>query len=172
MEQDSSWTKTLKHLPIEEMSRMIDALPGIFVVLGVFGTFIGISMALPEIANIDFNDLDASAGTLMQFVLKTTYAMKTSIAGIFFSLILTVLNTLFPIKGVRYRIFKKVEAALQMLWFHIHQDQSDAATLKEALPKLIAVLERIEDTLDESKGKAEEYSNLLGEDTSDHKKAG
>ncbi|MDA8793982.1 hypothetical protein N9N67_12100 [Bacteriovoracaceae bacterium] len=174
MEQDGQWTKMLKHLPIAEMSRMIDTLPQIFVVLGVFGTFIGIAMALPEIANIDFNDLDASAGTLMNFVLKTTFAMKTSIAGIFFSLILTVLNTLFPITGVRYRIFKKVEASLQMLWFHIHQDQSDAQILKDVMPKMLAVLERIEDKINSSdEEKADEYSKLLSEDTSDHnKKAG
>lgn len=174
MEQDSQWTKMLKHLPIAEMSRMIDTLPQIFVVLGVFGTFIGIAMALPEIANIDFNDLDASAGTLMNFVLKTTFAMKTSIAGIFFSLILTVLNTLFPITGVRYRIFKKVEASLQMLWFHIHQDQSEAQVLKDVMPKMLAVLERIEDKIKSSEEeKADEYSRLLGEDASDdHKKAG
>jgi hypothetical protein len=61
MSQDPDWTNIMKHFKIDGVTRMIDILPGLFIVFGVFGTFIGISMALPEIANIDFNDLDKSA---------------------------------------------------------------------------------------------------------------
>lgn len=144
MGQDKRWTKLFSYIPIEGVSRMIDILPGLFVVLGVFGTFIGISMALPEIARIDFNDLEASGVILNKFVLNTTYAMKTSIAGIFFSLVLTVLNTLFPIKDKRNWTFKKVESSLEMLWYHIHSDASVEKEMKHIFPKLVTVLERIE----------------------------
>jgi hypothetical protein len=144
MGQDKRWTKLWSYIPIEGVSRMIDILPGLFVVLGVFGTFIGISMALPEIAKIDFNDLEASGVILNKFVLNTTYAMKTSIAGIFFSLVLTVLNTLFPIKDKRNWTFKKFESSLEMLWYHIHNDATVEKEIKHVLPKLVTVLERIE----------------------------
>jgi len=147
LSQDPNWTKVMKHFSIDGVTRMIDILPGLFIVFGVFGTFIGISMALPEIANIDFNDLDKSADTLMRFVLNVTYAMKTSIAGIFFSLILTVLNTLFPIKETRYRVFKKVETSLQMLWYHIHTSNKDEKSQEILLAKVVDVLERIESRL-------------------------
>ena len=149
MSQDPDWTNIMKHFPIDGVTRMIDILPGLFIVFGVFGTFIGISMALPEIANIDFNDLDKSADTLMAFVLNVTYAMKTSIAGIFFSLILTVLNTMFPIKETRYRVFKKVETSLQMLWYHIAQDKQKDSTEKVMLEKLLSVLGKLEVKLSE-----------------------
>jgi hypothetical protein len=156
MSQDKHWTTLLNHLPIEGVSRMIDILPGLFVVLGVFGTFIGISMALPEIANIDFNNLETSGQTLTKFVINTTFAMKTSIAGIFFSLILTVLNTLFPIKEKRQWTFKKVESALEMLWYHINSDSSVEKDMKKVLPELLEVMKKIESHLsvsssDESK---------------------
>ena len=147
MAQDPHWTKTMKHFPIDGVSRMIDILPGLFIVFGVFGTFIGISMALPEIANIDFNDLEKSSDTLMAFVLNVTYAMKTSIAGIFFSLILTVLNTIFPIKDVRNRVFKKLETSLQMLWYHIQQEVQDEKEQTVVMHKMLEVLERISSTL-------------------------
>jgi hypothetical protein len=156
MGQDKRWTKLWSYIPIEGVSRMIDILPGLFVVLGVFGTFIGISMALPEIAKIDFNDLEASGVILNKFVLNTTYAMKTSIAGIFFSLVLTVLNTLFPIKDKRNWTFKKFESSLEMLWYHIHNDATVEKEIKHVLPKLVTVLERIEKHLvgdDEDKEK-------------------
>jgi hypothetical protein len=144
MTQDPNWTKVMKHFPIDGVSRMIDMLPGIFIVLGVFGTFIGISMALPEIAQIDFNDLEASSENLSNFVLSVTYAMKTSIAGIFFSLILTVLNTLSPIRQTRVRVFKKVETSLQMLWYHIQQDVHADKSNEVIFVKLLSVLEKMD----------------------------
>ncbi len=144
MSQDPDWTNVMKHFKIDSVTRMIDILPGLFIVFGVFGTFIGIAMALPEIANIDFNDLDKSAETLMTFVLHVTYAMKTSIAGIFFSLILTVLNTMYPIKETRYRVFKKVETSLQMLWYHIAQDKQEDKSEKVVFEKLLKVLEKLD----------------------------
>lgn len=144
MSQDPDWTNVMKHFKIDSVTRMIDILPGLFIVFGVFGTFIGIAMALPEIANIDFNDLDKSAETLMTFVLHVTYAMKTSIAGIFFSLILTVLNTMYPIKETRYRVFKKVETSLQMLWYHIAQDKQVDKEEKVVFEKLLKVLDKLD----------------------------
>lgn len=148
MSQDPHWMKVLKHFPIDGVSRMIDVLPGIFIVLGVFGTFIGISMALPEIANINFDDLKASEQTINNFVNNVTYSMTTSIAGIFLSLILTVLNTLSPIRQTRARVFKKVETALQMLWYHIQQDVHRDKTQEAVMEKLIAVLEKLDHKLD------------------------
>lgn len=153
LSQDPNWTKVLKHFSIDGVTRMIDILPGLFIVFGVFGTFIGISMALPEIANIDFNDLDKSADTLMRFVLNVTYAMKTSIAGIFFSLILTVLNTLFPIKETRHRVFKKVETSLQMLWYHIHSSNAKEMNQDQVFAKLLNVLDSLEKRLEHLEGK-------------------
>lgn len=125
LDQDKNWSRLLKIFPIEGVGRMIDILPSLFIVFGVLGTFMGISMALPEIANIDFNDLDASQETLTRFVLNVTFAMKTSIAGIVFSLILTFLNTMFPIKAVRNRIFRKVETCFQSMWYHMQNDDQN-----------------------------------------------
>ena len=159
LSQDPNWTKVLKHFSIDGVTRMIDILPGLFIVFGVFGTFIGISMALPEIANIDFNDLDKSADTLMKFVLNVTYAMKTSIAGIFFSLILTVLNTLFPIKETRYRVFKKVETSLQMLWYHIHSLNAKEMTQEQVFSKLLTVLDNLEKRLEHLEGKKDQAND-------------
>ncbi len=141
--QDEKWNKLIGPIPLEGVSRLIDILPGLFIVFGVFGTFVGISMALPEIANIDFNNLETSGSTLTKFVLNTTFAMKTSIAGIFFSVILTMLNTFSPIKDVRGRIFKQVETTMQALWYHIHQSQEKTSNVENNLERLVNVLEKM-----------------------------
>ena len=154
MGQDPHWTKVMKHFPIDGVMRMIDILPGLFIVLGVFGTFIGISMALPEIAAINFDDLQASEQTINNFVLNVTYAMKTSIAGIFFSLLLTVLNTIYPIKETRVRVFKKVETSLQMLWYHIQKDVHSEQDQQVVFQKLLSVLEKLDQKFDDEDKKA------------------
>ncbi len=152
--QDDKWNKLIGPIPLEGVARMIDILPGLFVVLGVFGTFVGISMALPVIAEIDFNNLETSGSTLTTFVLNTTFAMKTSIAGIFFSVILTMLNTFSPIKDVRGRIFKQVESTLHALWYHIQQSRAQATSTDVQLKRLVDVLEKMygqKSTSDEKK---------------------
>jgi hypothetical protein len=141
--QDEKWNKLVGPIPIEGVSRMIDILPGLFIVFGVFGTFVGISMALPEIANIDFNNLESSGSTLTKFVLNTTFAMKTSIAGIFFSVILTMLNTFSPIKDVRGRIFKQIETTMHALWYHVQQSRDSENKTESNLDRLVSVLEKM-----------------------------
>ena len=144
MNDDKNWTKLFGHIPIEGVSRMIDILPNLFIVFGVFGTFIGIAMALPEIANIDFNNLEGSSETLTRFVINVAFAMKTSIAGIAFSLILTFLNTFFPIQDMRERTFKKVETTMQILWYHI---QNDSGKDKVLFTQILSTLKEISDKL-------------------------
>jgi hypothetical protein len=141
--QDSNWTTILRKLPIDGISRVIDIMPGLFVVFGVFGTFVGISMALPEIANIDFNNIESSGETLSLFVTKTAYAMETSLAGIVFSVIMTLMNSLFPIKDIRQRIVKKVETSLQTLWYHVHFSSKNDNRLLQTLDALNETLKEM-----------------------------
>lgn len=155
LEEDKHWTKLFGKVPIDGISRLIDILPSLFIVFGVFGTFIGISMALPEIAKIDFNDLDGSSATLTNFVINVTFAMKTSIAGIFFSLVLTFLNTIYPIRAMRFRAFKKVETSFQMLWYHIHNESSKEKQDEVVFTKMLDVLNEMNDKL----GPEEKKSN-------------
>lgn len=128
MNNDENWSKIIGVIPIDGVTRMLDVLPTLFIILGVFGTFIGISMALPEIAKIDFANLEGSGKTLSLFVVNVTFAMKTSIAGIFFSIVLTLLNTFFPIEATREATFEKVETVLQNLWYHVQADSKRRKT--------------------------------------------
>lgn len=141
MNRDKNWSNLMGVIPIESVSRMIDILPGLFIVLGVFGTFIGVSMALPEIAKIDFQNIESSGVLLNSFVKNISFSMNTSIAGIFFSVVLTLLNTLYPIKGRRDAIMKQVETSLELLWYHIHNEISKEKGLNEILDRLTIAIE-------------------------------
>jgi hypothetical protein len=137
LEQDDNWNKLLYFFPIGPISRLIDILPGLFVVFGIFGTFIGISLALPQIAEMDFNNLEGSGAILTSFVLAVTYAMKTSIAGILFNVIMIVLNTAAPVTGLRKRTFKKINSCLENIWQTIHGEKSLEEEIHEVLPALL-----------------------------------
>ncbi len=137
MNQDKNWVNLLGVVPIDSVSRMIDILPGLFIVFGVFGTFIGIAQALPEIAKIDFNNLESSGVILSTFVKNVTFAMKTSIAGILFSLILTLLNTMFPISKLRQHTFKKMCYCFESIWMQIHGGSQTEKEMTLLLSKIL-----------------------------------
>jgi len=147
LERDSGWNKVLAIFPVGPISRLNDALPGLFVVFGIFGTFIGISMALPEIAKMDFNNLEGSGDILTTFVLSVTYAMKTSIAGILFSLTMTVLNTISPVSGLRQKTRKKMSTCFENIWVNLHGEESAEVTLSKNLPELLKEVQSIKEQI-------------------------
>lgn len=143
LEKDDNYNKLFGFLPIAPVSRLINVLPGLFVVFGIFGTFIGISMALPEIAKMDFNNLDSAGEILSSFVLSVTYAMKTSIAGILFSLIMTVLNTVAPIKALRDKTDKKFSNCLENIWMAIHEKGNEEEQTVQLLKQIHSQLDKM-----------------------------
>jgi len=155
MNEDENWSKLFNFVPVDGVVRVLDMLPTLFIILGVFGTFIGISMALPEIANINFDNLESSGDTLSEFVVNVTYAMRTSIAGIFFSIVLTLLNTLFPIEATREKTFQKVETVFESLWYHVQTDKNELDQKQElqAIRKVMESLLSVVEGLDNRKGK-------------------
>lgn len=144
LDKDDNWNRLLGIFPIAPISRLNDVLPGLFVVFGIFGTFIGIAMALPEIAKIDFNNLESSGGILTNFVLSVTFAMKTSIAGIMFSLIMTLLNTLAPVRAQRQRTFKKLANCFETMWISIHGKKGFEQNINNYLPKIFELMKKWE----------------------------
>lgn len=149
MGKDTHWVRLHNVFPIDSLIRLIDVLPGIFVVLGIFGTFVGINNALPRIAEIDFNNLSSSTGVLSLFVKDVAFSMQASIAGIGFSLLVSLLNTLFPISMVRDSIARRVEDCLEFLWYFVHGGKG-ANQQAEAFSQMIVLLENIDQKINES----------------------
>ncbi len=145
LNQDNSWRTILKFLPIDSLNRGLDILPNLFIVFGIFGTFIGITSALPLIATIDLNDLSAATPILNSFVAGVAYSMNTSIAGIVYSVIMTIITALFPLGVTRVEVIKNLERSLEVVWYRIHGDQlskGEEANLK-GLKQIANLLESI-----------------------------
>ncbi|GMR20595.1 MAG: hypothetical protein BMS9Abin36_1191 [Gammaproteobacteria bacterium] len=148
MGKDDHWVNLHGLFPIDSVIRMIDVLPGIFIVIGIFGTFVGITNALPQIAEIDFNNISNSSSVLSLFVKDVSFAMRTSIAGIVFSLIISLLNTLFPISTIRNSIARGLEDSLEYLWYFVHGGRGDNKQ-SEAFSQMVVLLENIDEKIDD-----------------------
>ena len=130
LNSDRKWHSLLGLIPVNTVSSMLSILPGLFIVGGIFGTFIGITAALPKVAAIDLSNLDAAAPILSAFVSDVAYSMNTSIAGIICSVIMTVLNTLFPFNQARNEVRRNLERCFQLIWTRIHGTEMSPAEQK------------------------------------------
>lgn len=148
LSKDTHWVKLYNIFQIEGITRMIDVLPGIFIVVGIFGTFVGITNALPRIAEIDFNNISNSSSVLSIFVKDVSFAMKTSIAGIAFSLIISLLNTLYPLANIRNIIAREVEDCLEYLWYFVHGGRGENQQA-EAFAEMVVLLENIDEKIED-----------------------
>lgn len=140
LNEDKKWRTVLRVLPVDTLSSMLAILPGLFIVGGIFGTFIGITAALPKVAAIDLNNLDAASPVLSAFVSDVAYSMNTSIAGIICSVVMTVLNTLFPFHSVRVEVQRNLERCFEQVWYRIHGSETSVAE-----KEMIELLQEIRD---------------------------
>jgi len=144
--QDRKWNTLMGIIPMRTLSRMLDVLPGLFVIGGIFGTFIGITSALPMIAQIDMSDMAAATAKLADFVDNVSYSMQTSIAGIVCSVVMMVLNAIFPLNTSRSAVRKNLERSFEFIWYRIHGDQLTTGELK-----IVKSLDRINSSLSRKK---------------------
>lgn len=110
------FNKVFGVLPASTLNDVVNILPGIFVVLGVFGTFLGIMQALPELGNIDVTDPEASKLVMDQFLIHIAFSMNTSLVGIAISVVGSIFNTSMSPEKLFVSAVERMETALDTLW--------------------------------------------------------
>lgn len=121
--RNPSFAKVLGLFPVSTMNDLINILPGIFIVLGVFGTFLGIMKALPALGTMDLNDIEGAKALMDQFILKIAFSMNTSLVGIVFSVSMSFMNAVMAPEKVFVTAVDRMEAALDALW-HLCTDNN------------------------------------------------
>lgn len=110
-------------IPIGGLNDVISILPGLFVVAGILGTFIGIAGGLQELGGMNLQDLDNTKNIMDRFLQEIAFAMKTSITGIVFSLAAHVINTVFSPDRVFVEMIDRFESALDLLWYRSENNE-------------------------------------------------
>lgn len=104
-------------IPMVGLNDLISILPGIFVVAGVLGTFVGIAGGLQELGTMNLADMEGTKNTMDRFLHEISYAMKTSIAGILFSILGHISNVLFSPERSYVSMVDRFESSLDLLWY-------------------------------------------------------
>ncbi len=110
------YNRVLGAIPMGPTDDFLSILPGLFMIGGLFGTFLGIMAGLPELTKMDVTNMEAAKMTLDHFMGKMAFSMNTSIFGIICSVAMTVLNTLFSPAGVYVELVEKYKLSLEFLW--------------------------------------------------------
>lgn len=111
-----SFSKVLGIFPASPLTDMLNMLPGIFIVMGVFGTFLGIMSALPSLSGMDLNDVEGTKNIIDSFLVSIAFSMNTSLVGIVFSVTISVLNSFLNPNGVFVNAVDRLESALDAIW--------------------------------------------------------
>lgn len=107
------------------LNDLIGILPSLFIIGGIFGTFLGISKSLPDLGNMDLSNMEETKRIMDMFLVKISTSMIKSIIGIAFSVFMSIVNTIFSIEGTHYEIVNKFSDALAALWHETQTNELD-----------------------------------------------
>jgi len=102
--------------PAAPLNDALNVLPSIFIIGGIFGTFMGIMKALPELGGMDLANAEATKLTMGAFLTRLSFSMATSIVGIFLSVVMTMINTFLNPERIFIEVVNRYEYALEFLW--------------------------------------------------------
>jgi hypothetical protein len=103
-------------IPISTFNDFLNTVPGLFIVGGIFGTFLGIMKALPELGGMNLSDVEGSKLIMDNFLLKISFSMSTSIIGIILSVAMSLANTFFSCEKAYMETVERIESELDTLW--------------------------------------------------------
>ncbi len=115
-EKNPQFNKALGIFPIGTWNDILNTVPGLFIVGGIFGTFLGIMTALPELGAMDLADIEKTKATMDHFLVKMSYSMITSILGILLNVSLTFINAIFNPSKIFTATVERYDNALDTLW--------------------------------------------------------
>jgi len=116
----------LGFIPTEKTNEILNILPGLFVIGGIFGTFLGVMKGIPELSGMDLNDPEKTKIIMDRFLVEVAMSMGSSLMGIFFSVCTTLLNTWCSPDRTFAETTERFEASLDLLWNYAHSNEVPA----------------------------------------------
>jgi hypothetical protein len=113
---NAPWNKVFGYIPAGPLNDMLNILPGLFIIGGIFGTFLGIMEALPSLGGMDLNDVEGSKRVMDAFLGNISFSMAASTMGMMYSVSFTLINALCNPSKVFFNTVNQAEATLNFLW--------------------------------------------------------
>lgn len=137
--QNPYFNRVIGLFPVSGTNDLVSILPGMFVVGGILGTFIGISKGLPELAGMDIQNVENSKLIMDRFLHEVAFAMHSSILGITGSILMNLVNTSFSPERLYVSMNDRFENTLEILW-HKSDNNSVADTISKDIQRDAAEL--------------------------------
>jgi hypothetical protein len=102
--------------PMGTVNNVLNILPGLFVIGGIFGTFLGIMKGLPGLSGMNLSDTEQTKLVMDQFLGNIAFSMTTSIVGIMCSVGMSMFNTVFSPEQLFVGLIDRFENSLDILW--------------------------------------------------------
>ena len=131
-EHNPYFNRLLGIIPVALLHEILNILPGLFLIGGILGTFLGISKGLPELGSMDLGNMLETKRVMDGFLATIAYAMVKSIIGILFSASMTLVNTFFAIEGSYYSLVNRFASALDTIWNETETNELEALPEKDA----------------------------------------
>ncbi|MDH3760693.1 MAG: MotA/TolQ/ExbB proton channel family protein [Gammaproteobacteria bacterium] len=119
------FNRVLGIFSLSRTNDVLNILPSIFIVGGIFGTFLGIMKALPELTAMDITNAEASKVVIDNFLIKISFALSTSILGIVLSIVMSFMNTLLSPTNTYVEIVDAFNSASEILWNKSESNEVD-----------------------------------------------
>jgi hypothetical protein len=134
------FTRLIGVFPMSLMHELTNILPGLFIIGGIFGTFLGISKGLPELGNMDLAKLDEAKHIMDAFLVTISQSMVKSIVGIALSVIMSLVNTFFAPDTIYYNALNRFAGTLDTAWNETvtneaNDESGQGAALEETVDK-------------------------------------
>lgn len=129
------FNKVLGVFPANITNELVNILPGLFIIGGIFGTFLGISKGLSGLGGMDLSDIEKSKQIMDQFLILISQAMVKSIIGIGLSVVMSLINTVFSAEATYFDVVNRFSAALEVIWNETTTNTIDLAAMEEKASK-------------------------------------
>lgn len=136
-----AFSRVLGIVPSATINSLLDLLPGLFIICGIFGTFIGIMHALPQLSGMDLSDGEKTKTVMDGYLTQVAYSLSASIFGILLSVLTNVYQNFCDPEGLFISIVDRYSSALTVLWnrcsvepgtVFLEETEEDFATEEEA----------------------------------------
>lgn len=121
--KNPAFNRVFGWIPAVSTNDLLNVLPGLLVIGGIFGTFLGVMNGLPELGGMDLNEPEKTKTIMDRFLVDISLSMGASVTGILLSVMLTVINTLFSPERLFVDIVDRFENSLDLLWNYSHSNE-------------------------------------------------
>lgn len=103
-------------IPLGGLNEFLNMLPGLFVIGGIFGTFLGVMKGLPGLSAMDLSDPATTKTVMDYFLVEVSISMGASVTGILLSVMMTLVNISFNPERLYADMTERLENNFDLIW--------------------------------------------------------